>query len=572
MTRVPWDGVPEHWGLGNYRDVPISKWVKKARERHIRDLKRSQEDPSFPYYFDAEEADRAVEWIETCIVHWKGRFAGRPFLLTDWQEWDVVRVLLGWKRRSDDSRRFRRALMMIARKNGKSSLLAAIALYMLCADDEAGAQVFCAATKEEQAKIVWRDATKFIKRSAKLRRRLRCLSRSIVYDDLDAEMKFLGKDSDTQDGLDVHCGIIDEYHAHKDSSMLGVLDTGTGARDQPLIAAISTAGFDANSPCKREQDVAERILDGLEENDEYFAYLCTVDDPEKWDCEDEWYKANPQLGLSIKIENLRGKVKQAKLSPSDLAQFKVKNLNIWLSSKEPWIPMELWKATERDLEWSSLINKNLPAWVAVDLGRVADLSAVAVTIKAPLDDDPEKFRTVLRTFHFCPESIVEERSKDAYMNYRRWIESGHLEATPGRVTRQEYIIALIDKLARAFDLKEVVYDPWNAGDLESKLTDQGITTGEFRQNISNMAQPCRTFEEMLVAETLERFPNPVLDWQISHATVYRDPNGNMKLVKPDDKKNKELKRIDGLVASVMSVGRASLAPWELEESVGVFAM
>ena len=566
MKPPGWDGIPENWGAGHYRDVPVSKWVKKARERHIRDLKKSQEDPNYPYYFSQEEADRAVWFIENHIVQWEGDFAGQPLNPSAWQEWDIIRPLFGWLKKKDGRRRFRKALMLIARKNGKSTLIAAIALYLLVADCEAGAQVYCAATKEEQAKIVFKNCVKFIKRSPKLRRLLQPLAKAINFDLIDAVLKPLGKDSDTQDGFNVHGGIIDEYHAHKDSSMLGVLTTGIIARSQPLICIISTAGFDLKSPLKSEQELMEKILDEVEGyvDEEYFGYICTIDDPKKWDQPEEWYKANPQLGLSINFDNFVGQFNSMKLKSTSAIEFKVKHLNVWQSTSNPWLSLSTWKKRDLEINWPEL--KELKSYLAFDLGKSKDLSALAQAIKAPHPEKAGSFKLYGRVFHFCAEETIEERSREDRVPYKEWADSGYICATPGGTSvRNEYLEKMIKDICREYNVTEVAGDPWNALDLLKRLENDGIKAFEHGQRMTHMAFPCRTFEELILDELIDHELSPLMDWQIENATVYYDGNGNMKLIKNEKNRN------DGLNALIMAAGRA-WADQEPELDLEVFAI
>jgi phage terminase large subunit-like protein len=279
MYGGKWNGNPDDWG--QYRDVPWSAYVLKARTRHIEDLKRAQRgDKSFPFYYDWQAGEHAVRFIEL-LRHVDGEWAGRPFILTDWQEWDIVRPLFGWKRK-DGLRRYRDAFISVARKNGKSSLVAAIGAYMLLADKEFGAQVYATATKEEQARIVWEMARKMIEFSPELRNEIKSFKRTFVCDKTGSRFMPLGRDSKTMDGFSVHCGIVDEYHAHKTSEMYDVIDDGRGARRQPLLLTITTAGFNVSSPCKKEWDIAVRLLEGHLTNDSYFAFIATVDNSQAW--------------------------------------------------------------------------------------------------------------------------------------------------------------------------------------------------------------------------------------------------------------------------------------------------
>lgn len=567
MKPPPWDGVPENWGAGHYRDVPISKWVKKARERHIRDLKKSQEDPSYPYYFSQEEADRAVWFIEKHIVQWEGDFAGQPLKLEAWQEWDIIRPLFGWLKKKNGKRRFRKALMLIARKNGKSTLIAAIALYLLVADCEAGAQVYCAATKEEQAKIVFKNCVKFIKRSPKLRRLLQPLAKVINFDLIDAVLKPLGKDSDTQDGFNVHGGIIDEYHAHKDASMLGVLTTGIIARSQPLICIISTAGFDLKSPLKSEQELMEKILDEVEGyvDEEYFGYICTIDDPDKWDQPEEWYKANPQLGLSIDFDNFMGQFNSMKLKTTSKIEFKVKHLNLWQSTTTPWLNLPDWQKTETTINW--LEYKQLNSHLAVDNGKSKDLSALAQAIKIPHPEKPGQYKVIGRVFHFCAKANIEERSREDRVPYSEWEKAGYIFGTEGSTTRtrNEFLEEKIYSLCDEFNVKEVAGDPWNTLDMLARVENAGIKAFEHGQKMTHLAFPCRTFEELITDGLLDHEANPLMDWQVEHATVYYDSKGNFMMVKNEKNRN------DGLQALIMAVGRA-WSDQELELDLEVFGM
>jgi len=315
-----WKGKPRDWGV--YRDVPVCKWVELARERQVRDLQRYLDrDPEFPYYFDEEEADRAV-WFFSQLRHSKGKkFAGRPFDLADWQEFDIIRPLFGWRRRVDGTRRFRKAFILLPRKNGKSTLASGIALFGLVADNEPVAEIYCASTKEAQSKIVWKEARRMVKSSPLLAEEVDCYAKELRCERFDSVMVPLGRDSDSQDGLNPHFSILDEIHAMKTNEMIGVLESGTGSRDEPLICMISTAGFFLEGPCREEQRYSEQILDGRLENEAYFPYLCTVDDVEKWDDPVEWQKANPNLGISVNIEDFQEKYKVARDMPSKRNNF-----------------------------------------------------------------------------------------------------------------------------------------------------------------------------------------------------------------------------------------------------------
>lgn len=546
INSIPWDGIPENWGKGNFRNVPICELVQLARNRQIRDLIAWKNDPNFPYYYDEKESDRVVWFFQENLVFTKGRkFAGNPFILEDWQEFDVIRPLFGWRRKSDGTRRFRKFLILVPRKNGKSALISGIGLYGLIADCEPGAEIYCAATKEEQAKIVFNECKRIVKRSPTLKGYIKTLAKNILCEELDSVMKPLGRDSDTEDGLNTHFGLIDEYHAHKTNDMYAVLDSSTGARDQPLLGIISTAGFNSGSPCLDEQKYCERILRNEVVNDEYYVYITQPDNPEDWTNPIEWQKANPMLGLSLKIEDMESKSKEAQQHTTKKVNFLVKHLNIWQSAQDPWIKKEQWKACESQIDWSKYYGQ--PASIAVDLGRTRDLSAVALSLKTT--DENGEYKVITKVHHLCPEDGIRERGQEDGANYPLWSSEGYLEATPGAATRSDYVRKLIHELAEKFDIQEIGIDRWTAADLSQQLTDDGFNVVRVSQTVAGMAFACQTLEELIVSRRLQFEKNPLMDWQISHVTVFRDGNGNMKIMKPTD-----TKRVDGVVALAMSVG------------------
>lgn len=551
----PYSGDPRKWGAGKYRDIPTSKQVLLARERHMRDLERSKNDPDFPYYFDEEEAERAIWFAREFIHHTTGsQFAGQKFEPAAWQEWDIIRPLFGWKRRDDHKRRFRKAFVMIARKNGKSFLAGFVALYCMIADREPGAEVYTVATKEQQARIVWSGAKAMIKASPDLREVVKIRQRELYCEELNSNMTPLGRDSNTQDGLNVHCAIVDEYHAHKTDEMLGVLDTATGAREQPLIFIITTAGFDINSPCKDEYDYSLKILANELENEKYFAYICTIDDPQKWEEPDEWFKANPQLGDSIKLEYIAGKVQTAKDKAGEKNQVLVKHLNVFTSGETAWMNMHKFMEGGGPIDWDRF--KGEPCFAGFDMGRTQDMAALCLSFRDPDRTAGEPFKVFQRMFYWVPEDQdLIEKSREDGANYRVWEQEGWLTLTPGPVTRSDIILEKILQIAEEYDLREVALDAWSTTDLAQWITDAGINVIKHRQTLVAMKFPVDSYEELVLAGRIAHEDNPILRYNMSHAIALRDGNGNVKLMK-----NKSKHRIDGAVATVMSVGRLLIAP------------
>jgi phage terminase large subunit-like protein len=546
---------PSDWGAGQYRpDVPICKLVKCARARQVRDLERSiAGDPSFPYYFDEAAADDAV-WFISQLRHFDSPWTGQPFILTDWQEWDIIRPLFGWKCRNG-TRRFHEAYIELPRKDGKSALGSAIAALGWMGDNEFGAQVYSAATKEEQARIVWTQARRMVELSPTLKPYMESFKSSLYCPRLGSTFRPLGRDSRTQDGLSVHLGILDEYHAHKTDEMYQVLATGMGARRNSLLVIITTAGTNPAGPCKQESDRAKRLLQGHVENDTRFAYVTTVDDVEKWDDETEWKKANPNFGITIVPDIFRDSFNRARQSRLNENAFKTKNLNIWTSQTIRWIQMEKWDSSDGLFDLKRLKGKR--CYAGLDLGLTNDVTALVLAYMDDADpNNKEKERDVFLLCRFwVPEASMDVRYREDGVIYPQWAADGHIQVIPGETTRTDYIRKDLNDLSEQFEISEVAIDRWNAAELSQQLSDDGFQVVKHAQSMSAMNYPCRSFEDLILQRRLKANCNPVLRWMVSNAAIARDGNENIKVVK-----DKSGDRVDGVVAACMAIGRLLIAP------------
>ncbi len=535
-----------------YRKQPWSKYVLMARARHERDLKR-QKDKNFPYYYDEAAADRAVRFFQK-LRHFDGEWNGKPFILSDWQEFDIVRPLFGWKRKSNGFRRYRYAYIEIARKNGKSPLAAGIALYLQIADREPGAQVYCAATKESQARIVWEYAKKMILASP-YRDEVEPYKSSIYNPAMGSVFVPLGRDSRTQDGFSVHGAIIDEYHAHKTSEMLNVLESGRGARRQPLILIITTAGHENGGPCKAESNRMKKLLRGELENDEIFAFIATVDDESKWREEEEWWKANPNLEVSVYLEGLRSDYKATVEAPDKANEFQVKNLNIWKENITRWIKASSYNALDvSPVNLDELKGKR--CFCALDLGVSQDISAFSMAFymndPKPGEELPE---IVLVNKYWVPRDNIRERYLNDGVIYPDWVSQGWLKATDGPTTRYDVIRKDINDLASMFDIAEIAVDQAHAAQLMVQLQDDGLTVFKHSQGMMAMSFGTKSLQELILNRKLRPGNDPVFRWMILNTVVFIDPNGNIKPLK-----NKSEEKIDGVVSSAMAIGRLLIAP------------
>ena len=536
--------------------------VRQACERHMRDLESGE-----GIYFDADEAQKAIRFFGF-LNHSKGEWAGTPLHLEPWEEF-IVGSLFGWVR-EDGSRRFRVAYVEVPRKNGKSLLAAGVALLLAFFDDEGGAEVYAAATKRDQAKIVWLDARAMVLASPHLRKRITVPKTekavgSMFVESTRSKFEPLGADADSTDGLNVHGVIVDELHAHKTRSMWDVLQTATGARRQPLTFAITTAGYDRHSVCWEQHHYGEQLLARIFEDDTFFAYIATLDPGDDWADPGVWAKANPNFGVSVKPDDLARKAEKAKQVPAEQNAFLRLHLNVWTEQATRWLDMDVWdeNAFATDDEGEPIVVdrealKGRPCYAGADLSTTTDLTAVELYFPDEGGEGGEWLH-----FYFVPEDNLRRRAERDRVPYDVWREQGHIIATPGNVVDYEYIRELLNSLVEeGFDIREFAYDPWNATGLVTGLMADGFTCIPVRQGFASLSAPTKEFEKLLLARSMRHGGHPVTRWAASNVVVEQDPAGNMK---PSKKLATE--RIDPIVAMIMAVDRASRHE---DEQAGVF--
>ena len=520
------------------------RWVKLACLRHVMDL---QDGAERGLTFDRAAAELRIEFYKFCR-HFEGEWAGRVLEPEPWQQF-VNWCVYGW-RRADGTRRFRRVYESVARKNGKSTILATDGLYLAFFDGEPGAQVYTAATKEKQAKIIHGASTRMVKSSKALSRIVKVFRNNLHVEDTASKYEPLGQDSHTEDGLNIHAGLIDEYHAHPDDGMYNVLRSGMGSRSQPILWVITTAGFDKTSACHVEQEYAQNVLDGIFPDDSYFAIIYTPDDPEDWTNETQWIMANPNLGVSVSLTDMREQCEQAKRVPSKQNEFKTKRLNIWTESAMAWITTEHWAQCNGTIDVEGLRGKT--CYGAFDLSSTTDMSAWGLCF--PPDTPDDTYKLLLR--FFVPQEDLELRFPNKQiLNYiRTWIRQGFIFATPGNVIDYDFIRAQILEDAAAFDIRSIPYDPYNASQLVIDLAKEDLEMIEFRQGYLTMSPAAKDFEIKVLDGKINHGNNPVLAWMMSCTETATDPAGNIKPIKPD--RGKTDKRIDGIIAAIMALNVA----------------
>ena len=434
-------------------EILVCEYVRLAVERYYADLDRALDEGR---YFDKKAAMRAIHFIEK-LKHTKGEWAGQRFRLEPWQQF-VLWNIFGWKN-ADGTRRFRYAYIEIARKNGKTALSAGIGLYMLFADGESRPEVYSAATVKDQAKICFSDAVEIVK-ATDLKNYLTPYRNSIVYELKGGTMKPLSSDYGTHDGLNPSCGIIDEFHAHKDSGMFDVIKSAFGARRQPLMFVITTAGFNKSGACYAYRENVIKVLRGVNEDDSLFGIIYTLDDKSEWDDPKMWIKANPNLGVSLSADYLADQVKDAKNRPEAVRNVMTKNVDLWVDAERTWILDDVWQKCIGTTDPADL--KGCACWGGLDLSNVSDITAYVLLFH-------ENDRFQLLPHFWIPEEKMLEKIRKENINYDKWVAEGYVTVTPGNVIDYDFVEADILRIVADYDLRTSAYDRWD----DHRLAERG---------------------------------------------------------------------------------------------------
>jgi phage terminase large subunit-like protein len=531
----------------------FGKYERLAYERHERDLALCAQPGGHPqgFTFDAKAGDRVIRFVEGYCRHFEGEWAGQPLMLEEWQRF-VFRCVFGWKR-ADGTRRFRVAYQEVPRKNGKSTEAAGVANYLTFGDQEPGAQVYSTATKEDQAKIVWGAARSMVKMSPDLRRYATLRQKAIVCDRLASSYKPLGSDSDTLDGLNPHGHVCDELHAHKDRKMWDVMITAMGARRQPLTFVITTAGlYEPESIGWQQHDHAVKVLDGVVEDEEFFAIIFAADEEDDWSDPATWAKANPNFGVSVKPDYLRQLSRTAAIQPSFLNTFLRLHLNRWTQQRDRWIAIEDWNACDVELTRAGMDEREqslerASCFGAFDLSTKLDITALVLVF-------PDTWDLVCR--FFVPADTVQEKVRKDRVPYDAWIRDGWLTATPGNVIDYAFIRAEAEALGARYNVREWAFDPWNAYEIATAMQGDGFPMVEVRQGYRSLSEASKKFEELVVSGKWRHGGHPVMRWMVSNVSTREDPNGN---ITPEKPKRQTGLRIDGVAATVTALSRAIVA-------------
>lgn len=512
------------------------------------------------FWFDEKAARRAVRFFADFLCHTKGRWAGKPFKLQPWQRKQVVEPLFGWKD-PVGLRRFRKGYVEIPKKNGKSTLLAGIELYLLTADGEEGAEVYSAAVDRGQASLVFAEAAKMAAQSPALRKRLRVRpsTKRIIYQETGSFLAALSGDSGSNEGINASAVGLDELHAHKSRALYDTLVFSGAAREQPVFLSITTAGWDRESLCWEQHEYAKGVLSGEIDDDRFLALVYGFDADEKIDILDPEVhkKVNPSYGVTIDGDEIMQQAQEAVSSPRKLNTFKRYRLNIWTETEVRWLAPEAWDkcgVPADPVGWRTQALEALKgrrAFTGLDLGATSDLTALVLLFPEGLESRPE--HPVLIPFFWAPREGSWRRHATQRAMYETWEREGFLDYTAGNVTDYSVVRKKIGSLREQFNIVELAIDRVMLGyEMSTSLQEDGLEVIAFGQGFLSMAAPAKRFEERVLAGEFTHGGNPVLSWMARNCTTKEDPAGNIKPVKPSKMSGR---KIDGIVAALMALGR-----------------
>lgn len=547
------DPVTHYAQLVSTGEIVAGPHVRAACNRHLRDLETGHERG---LVWDLEAARYAIGFFPAVLRLNGGKFEGKPFELGLWQGF-IVGSLHGWKWVATGLRRFQIVYIETAKGSGKSPLAAGLGLFGMIADGESRAEVYAAATKKDQAMILFRDAVAMVDQSPDLDS---CIARSgsrgkewnLAYHDTDSFFRPIAAD-DGQSGPRPHIGLCDEVHEHKSGVVIEMLRAGFKFREQPMLLMITNSGTDRKSVCWEYHQFGGEVCAGARQDDTFFAYICSLDDgDDPFNDESCWIKANPSLGVTIQEKYLRDQVTQARGMPAKESLVKRVNFCIWTEAISPWIGYEPWRNSGQDpVEDFELYGRT--CYGGLDLSSTTDLTALVLAFE-PVEHDP--YWRVLPFFWLPADGLVEKADKDR-VEYPVWKTQGHLETTPGKAISKLHVLHRIAQLADLFDIASLSYDRWRIADLKQLAEDEGVALPpmvEFGQGFKDMAPAVDQLETLISNDQLRHNNNPVLTWCAANAVVVSDPAGNRKIAK-----DKATGRVDGIIALLMAIGKVNAA-------------
>jgi phage terminase large subunit-like protein len=517
------------------------RWTIKACQRQIDDLEKAKA-KSYPYKFDKDNASRICRFIEL-LPHIKGEWAKNSARI-ELQPWQIfiLSTVFGWIRRDTGLRRFKTAYLEMPRKNGKSSLSSGVGIYCCCADGEAGSETYSAATTRDQAKIVWQDAWNMVERSPGLKKAFGVSTTAHAISQISTASRFqaLSAEGNSLDGLNIHCAIVDELHAHRTRKVFDVLETATGARTQPLLWLITTAGFDRSGICYEQRTYLTKILDGVVQDDTYFGVIFTIDDEDDWSDPKIWEKANPNYSVSVFPEDIERLCAKALKMPSAQNNFLTKRLSVWVNADTAFFNMvALAKCVDSNLRAEDFTGER--CWIGIDLASRRDMAPMI-----------QLFRREGHVYafgrYYLPESEIENSENSQYSG---WAKQGLITVTPGNIIDYGYIEDDLREISKEFQVVEVAYDPFQATQFATRMLAEGFPMVEMRAVVKTFSEPMKHLDGLIVDSKFHYNGDPILTWMFSNVVAHYDNKDNVY-----PKKERPENKIDGAIALIMALGRA----------------
>lgn len=536
--ELNYNPIREYYNVIQNGEV-VSDKVKRVYQKLIKDLDNKNSE----WEYSPKRANHAIEFIENFCKHSKGKMGGKPFILELWQK-AMIAALFGFVHKIDEVRKYREFILIVARKNGKSALGSAIALYMLMADGEFGPEIVSAATKKDQAKIIWSEAKRMVKKSPTLSKRARCLVSEIATDFNDGTFKPLSSDSNTLDGLNVHCSLIDELHAIEDKNLYDVIIDGMTAREQPISVITTTAGTVREGIFDIKYDECERIINGYSDgsyvDERVLPIIYELDNRSEWTDEKCWKKANPGLGTIKNVDQLRSKVEKAKSNPLLVKNLLCKDFNIRETTSEAWLTFEQVNNTDtfdiRELKPRYGIG-------GADLSSTTDLTCASILFKIPNDE-----HIYVSQMYFLPEDLLEKRVQEDKIPYDLWRDNGLLRTTPGNKVHYKYVTEWFQEMQDTYDIYIYSggYDAWSANYWieEMKNTFGKETWQPVIQGKKTLSGPMKNLGADLEKKIINYNNNPILKWCLTNTAIDVDKNDNIQPIKTSNQR----RRIDGLAS------------------------
>ena len=534
------------------KKIPACKWIRLACKRHITDLKKSKR-KNYPYRFDPAKAEKPCRFIEL-LCHTKGIWAsrGEKIKLEPWQCFKTV-AIFGWVRKHDNLRRFRKVIILEPRKNAKSTWAAGVGLFMLCADGEHGAEVYSGATSEKQAWEVFRPARLMAQKTPALLSAYGLTVNASNLHILGNGSRFEPLIGKPGDGASASCSIVDEYHEHDTDDLVDTMETGMGAREQPMSIIITTAGDNLAGPCYAAMQDAQRMLDGVHENDELFALIYTIDEKVDWTSELALRMANPNYDISVRGDFLRSQQREAVNNSRKVGTFKTKHLNLWVQARAAYFNIQRWNEAARPkLKLQDFANQ--PCRVGLDLAAKVDIAAMEIVFRladcqcsAASALLAEGFEYVRFGKYFLPEATIEQAENE---HYRGWRNGEWISQNDGEMIDYVAIKEAIFDIREGFQLEEVAYDPHQAMMMVSELMAEGIPVSEVRPLVLNFSEPMKQMDGLIRSRKTAHNGDPVYTWMLSNVVAKSDAKDNVY-----PRKDRNENKIDGPVAHIMVLAR-----------------